>query len=188
MCAGASRAGFKAGALKAGLEVARGEFVAIFDADFIPRPGFPAEDGPASSWPIRGVGMVQTRWEHLNADYSLLTRTQAMALDGHFVIEQAVRNKAGLFINFNGTAGIWRRIVHRGRRQLAGRHADRRPRPELPCPAARLAVHVPERRDLARGAPVGDQRAEVAAVPLDKGRDRNGPEDAARGLAIARCR
>jgi len=103
-----TRAGYKAGALKAGLETARGELVAIFDADFIPRQDFLLKTVPHLV-ADPGVGMVQTRWEHLNADYSLLTRTQAMALDGHFVIEQAVRNKAGLFINFNGTAGIWRR-------------------------------------------------------------------------------
>lgn len=102
-----NRKGFKAGALKEGLKTAAGEFVAIFDADFIPKPEFlrmtvPYFDTDAS------IGMVQTRWEHLNGDYSLMTRTQAMALDGHFVIEQNIRNKAGYFINFNGTGGVWR--------------------------------------------------------------------------------
>ncbi len=102
------RTGFKAGALRAGLDAARGEFVAIFDADFVPRPEFLKSTLPHF---IRDdkVGMVQTRWEHLNEDYSFLTRAQAMALDGHFVIEQQVRNRAGFFINFNGTAGIWRK-------------------------------------------------------------------------------
>ncbi|MGA9115361.1 MAG: cellulose synthase family protein [Bacteroidota bacterium] len=103
-----SREGYKAGALREGLRSARGEFIAIFDADFVPRPDFLLKTIPHFSGDPR-LGMVQTRWEHLNADYSLLTRTQAMALDGHFVIEQSVRNKAGLFINFNGTAGVWRR-------------------------------------------------------------------------------
>ena len=102
------RKGFKAGALREGLVQARGEFVAIFDADFVPRPDFLLKTIPHFVSNAR-LGMVQTRWEHLNADYSLLTRAQAMALDGHFVIEQAVRNRAGFFINFNGTAGVWRR-------------------------------------------------------------------------------
>jgi len=104
----ANRKGYKAGALKEGLTTARGEFVAIFDADFVPRPDFLLKTIPHFNIDPR-IGMVQTRWEHLNFDYSLLTRTQAMALDGHFVIEQAVRNKVGFFINFNGTAGVWRK-------------------------------------------------------------------------------
>ncbi len=103
-----NRAGYKAGALKTGLSTARGEYVAIFDADFVPRPDFLLKTIPYFVADTR-IGMVQTRWEHLNADYSMLTRTQAMALDGHFVIEQAVRNKVGFFINFNGTAGVWRK-------------------------------------------------------------------------------
>ena len=102
------RTGFKAGALREGLVSARGEFIAIFDADFLPRRDFLLKTIPHFIQNER-LGMVQTRWEHLNADYSLLTRAQAMALDGHFVIEQEVRNRAGFFINFNGTAGVWRR-------------------------------------------------------------------------------
>lgn len=103
-----NRAGYKAGALKEGLAVARGEYVAIFDADFVPRQDFLLKTIPHFISDPR-IGMVQTRWEHLNSEYSLLTRTQAMALDGHFVIEQSVRNKVGFFINFNGTAGVWRK-------------------------------------------------------------------------------
>ncbi len=103
-----SRKGFKAGALKEGLEHATGEFVAIFDADFVPREEFLLKTIPYFLADAK-IGMVQTRWEHLNGEYSLLTRTQAMALDGHFVIEQTVRNKAGFFINFNGTGGVWRK-------------------------------------------------------------------------------
>ncbi|HEY9165620.1 MAG TPA: cellulose synthase family protein [Candidatus Kryptonia bacterium] len=102
-----NRQGYKAGALNYGLLKAKGEFIAIFDADFMPRPDFLRKTFPNFSDPK--VGLVQTRWEHINSDYSLLTRAQAIALDGHFVIEQQVRNKAGFFINFNGTAGIWRR-------------------------------------------------------------------------------
>ncbi len=103
-----NRQGFKAGALKEGLAIAKGEFVAIFDADFIPKADFLLTTLPYFINQPK-VGMVQTRWEHLNSDYSLLTRVQAMALDGHFVIEQNVRDKAGFFINFNGTGGVWRK-------------------------------------------------------------------------------
>ena len=102
-----TREWYKAGALKHGLVSARGEFIAIFDADFIPRPDFLKKTLPHFYRDAR-VGLVQTRWEHLNDMYSLLTRVQAMALDGHFVIEQQVRHKAGFFINFNGTRGVWR--------------------------------------------------------------------------------
>ncbi len=102
-----SREGYKAGALRYGLERARGEFIAIFDADFVPRPDFLHKTLPYFADPR--VGMVQTRWEHLNEDYSVLTRAQALSLDGHFAMEQTVRHRAGFFINFNGTAGIWRR-------------------------------------------------------------------------------
>lgn len=101
------RVGFKAGALRYGMDTAKGEFLAIFDADFVPRPEFLSET--LSHFTDERIGMVQTRWEHLNNEFSLLTRAQGIALDGHFVIEQQVRNKSGFFINFNGTAGVWRR-------------------------------------------------------------------------------
>ncbi len=104
------RTGYKAGALKNGLATARGEFVAIFDADFTPRQEFLKKTIPYF-YADPNVGLVQTRWEHRNSEYSLITRTQAFALDGHFVIEQDVRNKAGFFINFNGTGGIWRKAA-----------------------------------------------------------------------------
>lgn len=102
-----TREGFKAGALKAAMKSAKGEFIAIFDADFIPKKEFLRKT--LSFFNDDKVGMVQTRWEHLNGDYSIITKAQALALDGHFVIEQTVRNKAGFFINFNGTGGIWRK-------------------------------------------------------------------------------
>lgn len=102
-----NRQGFKAGALKEGLAVAEGEFIAIFDADFLPNSDFLLKTIPHFANP--NVGMVQTRWEHLNEEYSLITKAQALALDGHFAIEQQVRFKSGFFINFNGTAGIWRK-------------------------------------------------------------------------------
>jgi cellulose synthase/poly-beta-1,6-N-acetylglucosamine synthase-like glycosyltransferase len=103
-----NRGGYKAGALKNGLQTARGEYVAIFDADFVPRTDFLIKTLPYFSLDPK-IGLVQTRWEHLNSEYSLLTRAQAIALDGHFVLEQDVRNKLGYFINFNGTGGIWRK-------------------------------------------------------------------------------
>lgn len=103
-----NRKGYKAGALKEGLEVARGEFIAIFDADFIPRKKFLLRTLPYFYRDER-LGLVQTRWEHINREYNLMTKTEAIALDGHFVIEQAVRNRAGFFINFNGTGGVWRK-------------------------------------------------------------------------------
>ena len=102
-----NRKGYKAGALKEGLAIAKGKYVAIFDADFIPRKNFLKKT--LSFFSNDNVGMVQTRWEHLNSNYSILTKVQALALDGHFVIEQTVRNKAGFFINFNGTGGVWRK-------------------------------------------------------------------------------
>ncbi|MDD5609796.1 MAG: glycosyltransferase, partial [Ignavibacterium sp.] len=102
-----SREGFKAGALKEGMKVAKGEYIAIFDADFIPQKEFLKKT--LSYFTDDKVGMVQTRWEHLNGDYSIITKAQALALDGHFVIEQNVRNKSGFFINFNGTGGVWRK-------------------------------------------------------------------------------
>ena len=102
-----NRKGFKAGALKEGLEIAKGKYIAIFDADFIPRKDFLKKT--LSFFNDENVGMVQSRWEHLNSNHSILTKAQALALDGHFVIEQTVRNKAGFFINFNGTGGVWRK-------------------------------------------------------------------------------
>jgi cellulose synthase/poly-beta-1,6-N-acetylglucosamine synthase-like glycosyltransferase len=102
-----NRQGFKAGALDAGLKVAKGEFIAIFDADFV----------PPTDWLMRvihhfaepEIGMVQTRWTHLNRDYSILTQIEAILLDGHFVLEHGARYRSGEFFNFNGTAGMWRR-------------------------------------------------------------------------------
>ncbi|NQY12131.1 MAG: glycosyltransferase [Flavobacteriales bacterium] len=101
------REGYKAGALKEGLLISKGEFVAIFDADFTPQPNFIIET--LKRFNNAKVGMVQTKWSHINKDYSLLTKLQAFGLDGHFTIEQTGRNKAGHFINFNGTGGMWRK-------------------------------------------------------------------------------
>lgn len=101
------RQGFKAGALKEGLAVSKGDYIAIFDADFIPGKDFLQKTIPHFKDPK--VGVVQTRWGHLNRDYSTLTRIQAFALDAHFTIEQVGRNFSKHFINFNGTAGVWRK-------------------------------------------------------------------------------
>lgn len=108
-----NREGFKAGALAEGLRVAKGEFVAVFDADFVPTPDFLKKTIPHFFTNGR-VGMVQVRWEHLNRDFSLLTQAQSMLLDGHFVIEHTARNRSGCFFNFNGTAGIWRKSCING--------------------------------------------------------------------------
>ena len=102
------RTGFKAGALAEGLRVARGEFVAIFDADFVPPPGFLRETIPYLE---PGVAVVQARWGHLNRSFSALTVAQALGIDGHFAVEQSARARAGLFLNCNGTGGIWRRAA-----------------------------------------------------------------------------
>lgn len=102
------RKGFKAGALAYGLDICRGEFTAIFDADFVPRKDFLKQTIPFFFSGDR-IGVVQTRWEHLNEGYSLLTRLQAFGLDAHFTVEQIGRNTSDHFINFNGTAGIWRK-------------------------------------------------------------------------------
>jgi len=102
-----NRIGFKAGALKEGLKAAKGELVGIFDADFIPHPNFLKETVPYFMDPK--IGMLQTRWGHINGDYSLLTRAQSIGIDGHFGVEQASRAWSGFFMNFNGTAGIWRK-------------------------------------------------------------------------------
>lgn len=103
------RTGFKAGALEAGMAVARGEFLMVFDADFMPTKTIIHELIHHFTDPK--VGMVQARWGHINRDYSLLTRVQSMMLDGHFVIEHIARNRSGRFFNFNGTAGIWRKAT-----------------------------------------------------------------------------
>lgn len=101
------RVGFKAGALAYGLAQAKGEFIAIFDADFVPNPEFLMRTLP--KFKHDKVGMVQTKWSHLNTNYGSLTKIQAFWLDAHFTVEQKGREQAGSFINFNGTAGVWRK-------------------------------------------------------------------------------
>ncbi len=101
------RTGFKAGALENGMKTAKGELIAIFDADFVPKPDFLRK--LVHYFTDRTVGCAQMRWAHINGSYNLLTRLQTIMLDGHFVVEQTTRNRSGSFFNFNGTAGIWRR-------------------------------------------------------------------------------
>ena len=101
------RVGFKAGALKEGLITAKGEFIAIFDADFLPQSDWLLQTVP--QFENEEIGVVQTRWSHINRDYSVLTQIQAFALDAHFTLEQVGRNSKDHFMNFNGTAGIWRK-------------------------------------------------------------------------------
>ncbi len=106
-CRRTLRKGYKAGALREGLDEARGEFIAIFDADFVPSPDFLRRTIHAFDDP--SVGCVQARWGHLNANVSRLTLAQSLGIDGHFIVEQKARNDLGALLNFNGTAGLWRR-------------------------------------------------------------------------------
>jgi cellulose synthase/poly-beta-1,6-N-acetylglucosamine synthase-like glycosyltransferase len=103
----ADRTGFKAGALANAMQTATGELIAVFDADFLPKPDCLRK--MVDYFSDEQVGMVQMRWSHINSDYSLLTRIQEIMLDGHFVVEQTSRNRTGAFFNFNGTAGMWRK-------------------------------------------------------------------------------
>ncbi len=104
-----NRAGFKAGALAAGLETACGEFIAIFDADFVPTPDFLRRTVPHFADPK--IGMVQTRWTYLNRGFSVLTKVETIMLDGYFGMEHLARSRGGIFFNFTGTAGVWRRAA-----------------------------------------------------------------------------
>jgi len=110
-----NRHGYKAGALAEGLKSATGEFIAIFDADFLPGADFLRRTvpyfGPYFGDPANRIGMVQTRWTYLNRHYSALTEVESILLDGHFVIEHGARARSGCFFNFNGTAGVWRRAA-----------------------------------------------------------------------------
>jgi cellulose synthase/poly-beta-1,6-N-acetylglucosamine synthase-like glycosyltransferase len=103
------RVGYKAGALEEGLKSAKGEFVAIFDADFIPPVDFLKNTIPYFT--NAKAGFVQTRWGHVNQSYSLLTEIQSVTIDAHFLVDQVARNRGGYFMNFNGTAGVWRRTT-----------------------------------------------------------------------------
>lgn len=182
------RTGFKAGALAWGLQQARGELIAVFDADFCPRPDFLLRVVPHFLADPR-LGMVQTRWSHRNADQSLITRAQAIALDGHFVVEQTARSRAGLLMHFNGSGGVWRRacIEESGgwqsdtvcedldlsyRAQLAGWRC--RFLPEVDCPAELPSQLLAFKQQQARWAKGSAQCLRKLARPLLANR-RTGP-------------
>lgn len=118
-CHRTARDGYKAGALAEAFTQTSAEFIAIFDADFVPRKSYLKHVMPQFADPH--VGMVQTRWGHLNAKHSTLTRAQSIALDGHFIVEQTARSRGGLFFNFNGSAGVWRRHCVQ---EAGGWHSD----------------------------------------------------------------
>ncbi len=101
------RTGYKAGALKEGMKTAKGDFIAIFDADFLPKSDFLQKTLPM--FKDKKVGVVQTRWEHINQDYSMITKLQAFQLNVHFTVEQSGRQEGNFMLQFNGTGGIWRR-------------------------------------------------------------------------------
>ena len=168
------RTGYKAGALEAGMQVARGEFIAIFDADFIPPPDFLRET--VHHFTDDKVAMVQTRWGHLNDDYSLLTKIQAILLDGHFVLEHGSRNRGGCFFNFNGTAGIWRReaIADGGgwQHDTLTEDLDLSYRTQL---KGWQFVFLPDHVAPGRAAG-GDERLQEPAAPLGQGLDPDLPQ------------
>jgi cellulose synthase/poly-beta-1,6-N-acetylglucosamine synthase-like glycosyltransferase len=105
----ADRTGYKAGALDHGLRTAKGDFVALFDADFVPNADF--LEKTIHYFTDDKVGCIQARWGHINKEYSILTRLQSIFLDGHFMMEHAARNRSGRFFNFSGTAGMWRKTT-----------------------------------------------------------------------------
>jgi Glycosyl transferase family 2 len=169
------RTGYKAGALEAGMKVAKGDFIAIFDADFIPTPDFLTRTVPFFVDPA--IAMVQARWGHINQDYSLLTKIQSILLDGHFVLEHGGRNRAGYFFNFNGTAGIWRReaITDAGGWQHDTLTED-----------LDLSYRAQLRGgpDCAGGSSSRDELLQVAATPLGEGIGSDLPQAAAEDLAV----
>ena len=175
------------GRWKRGCRRRAGEFVAIFDADFMPVRGLPARTSSTIS-PIRAVGMVQARWGHLNEDYSLLTKIQAILLDAHFVLEHGARNRSGLFFNFNGTAGIWRReaIESAGgwQHDTLTEDLDLSYRAQL---AGWRFVFLPD-LVVAGGGAGRDERVQVAAAPLGQGLDPDVPQAAAPHPPVARRR
>ena len=156
------RTGFKAGALSAGLDAAEGEFLCILDADFVPQKDLLKRTIHFFTDPK--VGMIQTRWGHLNRGYSLLTRMQAIFLDGHLLLEQTARSRSGRFFNFNGTAGLWRRSCIQ---QSGGWQADTLY--ELSRAARGVEVCLSGRRCHPGRVAGGHERLQVAATSLDQG-------------------
>ncbi len=149
------------------MKTATGEFVAMFDADFIPPRDFLTRTVHYFADPK--VGVVQTRWSYLNRHYNLLTEVEAMLLDGHFVLEHGARCGGGLFFNFNGTAGILRAKHDRGCRRLAARYADRRFRPQLPRADEGLEVRLRPELDCPSELPVDTYGFQVQQSRWAKG-------------------
>ena len=178
--------GFKAGALQEGLKTATGEFVAIFDADFIPPADFLMRTIHYFADPK--VGVVQTRWSYLNRDYNFLTEVEAMLLDGHFVLEHGARSRRGLLLQLQRHGGHSAALDDRRRGRLAARHADRRFRPQLSRAAEGLAVRVRAGARVPFGAAGGDARLPGAAIALGQGPDAGGDEAAADHPERRRCR
>ena len=176
-----NRVGYKAGALADGLPQATGEFIAIFDADFVPPRDILYN--VLDYFTDEKVGMVQVRWDHLNRDASLLTNCQAIFLDGHFVIEHTARNRSGRFMHFNGTAGVWRRKTINDAGRLGARHADGRFGFELSGPDEGMAVCLFAAVLRPGGIAAGDDRVQAAGAPLDKGVVPDGDQAAAEGAA-----
>ena len=168
--------------MAAGLERARGEFVLVLDADFVPPPDILQR--AIHYFTDDSIGMVQMRWGHLNRSYSLLTRIQSIFLDGHFVVEHTARNRSGRFFNFNGTGGIWRKkaIYDAGgwQHDTLTEDLDLSYRAQ----ASGLAVSLFARNRSARRATYRDQCLQVATASLDQGRGTDGEESAAANLAF----
>ena len=181
------RTGYKAGALEAGMKVAKGEFIAIFDADFIPTDGLPAAARCRSS------SIRRSRWSRRAGDTSIRTtrcsrRSSRSCSTVTSCSSTAAATAPGYFFNFNGTAGIWRRDGDRRCGRLAARHADRGSRSQLPCAAPRLAVRLPAGSDRAGRSAGRDELVQVAAAPLGEGVDPDLPQAAAAHPAVERCR
>ena len=179
--------GYKAGALEAGLKVARGEFIAHLRRRLHPDGRFPHR-ADAALRATRRSAMVQARWGHINQDYSLLTKIQAILLDGHFILEHGGRNRGGRFFNFNGTAGVWRRaaIDDAGgwQHDTLTEDLDLSYRAQL---RGWRFVFVPGRDRAGRSAG-RDERVQVAAAPLGEGVDPDLPQAAAADPASRTCR
>jgi cellulose synthase/poly-beta-1,6-N-acetylglucosamine synthase-like glycosyltransferase len=162
-----NRHGFKAGALDEAMPGAKGAFICIFDADFQPPPDY--LKNLIHHFTDESVGMVQARWGHANKQFSLLTRLQALFLDGHLVLEQTARSRHGEFLNFNGTAGIWRReaIGDSGgwQHDTLTEDLDLSYRTQLKG----WKFHLPQGRRRARRTAAGHGRLQEPAAPLDEG-------------------
>ena len=177
-----NRQGFKAGALENGLGLARGEFVAVFDADFVPAADFLQRTVPFFS--DDKVGMVQVRWGHLNRDFSLLTQAQSILLDGHFIIEHTARNRSGLLLQLQRHRGHLAAGGHRRRWWLAARHADRRSRSLVPGAAEGLAVRLLARRVVSGRGAGRHERLQEPAASMGQGQHPDGEEAAASHSSI----